>query len=319
MQEQWAEDFAERARAYWTEERTAQLIGSRRPAILPGDAPALLRALGLLHRDGSMPPDRVRKYRQINHMVAVMQPGLRALRDRFETVRILDAACGRSYLSTLLAWHFKHNWKHPVQILGVDFGAPLIEESRRRTALVGLEDVLRFEAAPLQGLDLGKVWNSAFGAIPTTDKGPVVHGVVSLHGCNTATDDAIALAVSEQAELIAVVPCCQSELSSKWANLPEETADGPFKPLQTSRHLRRTTAAHITDLFRLLLIRSAGYEATAIEFVPSEHTPKNTLLRALKTNEPNPKAQEQYEALKTLTGGAGIDLETQLQNKTQPR
>lgn len=302
MQEQWAARYADRAREYWTEARTRALIGDKRPAILPGEAPVLLRALGLLHRDGSMPPAQVRKYRQINHMIAVLQPSFRGLCARHPTVRIVDAACGRSYLSTLLAWHFRHNWQHPVQILGVDRNPALVEESSRRAALVGLDDVLRFAPGSLADFDVERGWAATFG-----EPGGHLHGLLSLHGCDTATDDALALGIRQGAEAIAVVPCCQAELSSGWTALVEEGA--PFSPLWGAPHLRRATAAHMTDLFRLLLLRGAGYEASAIEFVPSEHTPKNTLIRGLRRAATDPAARAQYDALKQATGGVGIRLE----------
>lgn len=296
MREEWAQDFREKATSYWTAERTRALVGSRRPAILPGDAPVLLRALGLLHRDGSMPPAQVRKYRQINHMVAVLQPSLRALRDRFSPVRLLDAACGRSYVSTLLAWHFRHNWQHPVEIVGVDRSEALVDESRRRAALVELDEVLRFEVASLDGLSVSAP----------------LHGVLSLHGCDTATDDALALALAHRVDMVAVVPCCQAELSSGWARLTESGVSGDFAPAWAGPHLRRATAAHVTDLFRLLLLRGAGYEASAIEFVPSEHTPKNTLIRGLRRSDGNLGALREYVALRAATGGVGIALERRL-------
>jgi SAM-dependent methyltransferase len=302
MREEWAARFAERAREYWTVARTRELIGDKRPAILPGEAPALLRALGLLHRDGSMPPAQVRKYRQINHMIAVLQPSFRGLCARFPTVRILDAACGRSYLSTLLAWHFRHNWQHPVQILGVDRNPALVDESSRRAAQVGLDDVLRFVPGSLADFDVERAWAATYG-----ESGGELHGLLSLHGCDTATDDALALGINQGAESIAVVPCCQAELASGWAALVTEGA--PFSPLWGAPHLRRATAAHMTDAFRLLLLRSAGYEASAIEFVSPEHTPKNTLIRGLRRSAADSTARVQYEALKEATGGVGIRLE----------
>ncbi len=306
MQQQWAADFTAKAQRYWTEERTRALVGNKRPLLLPAEAPMLLRVLGLLHRDASMPPGQVRKYRQINHMLTVLLPSLRVLRARCAKVRILDAACGRSYLSTLVAWHFKHRWKHPVEILGIDHSAALVEDSRRRTALIGLDELLRFEVAPLDGLEVEATWSAAFGQ----PSGPQpFHGLISLHACDTATDDAIALALAHEAEMIAVVPCCQAELAAGWAALAAKSAPGDFAPLWSGRHLSQSTGAHVTDLFRVLLLRAAGYEASAIEFVPSEHTPKNTLIRALRSSNGCPEALDQYRALKAATGGVGIGLE----------
>lgn len=311
MNAQWAAEFAAKARAYWTDERTRSLIGDKQLLILPGEAPLLLRALGLLHRDASMPPSLVRKYRQINHMVIVLLPSLRALRERFESVRILDAACGRSYLSTLLAWHFRNNWKHPVQILGVDHSPNLVDVSRRRAEQIGLQDVIRFDVASLQQLEVRDAWRRAWGQ---ADPQAPFHGLISLHGCDTATDAALGLALQHQAHMLAVVPCCQAELSSRWAELDAQDWPGAFAPVWAQGHLRRTTAANVTDMLRLLLVRSQGYEASALEFVPSEHTPKNTLIRGLRRQLPDPQADlaatAQYHALKDSTGGVGIHLET---------
>src|SRR5690606_21080366 len=82
MRARWAIELAAAARAHWTEERTRALTGGKRLAVLPAEAPVLLRALGLLHRDATMPPAQVRKFLQINHVVRVLEPALAALRAR---------------------------------------------------------------------------------------------------------------------------------------------------------------------------------------------------------------------------------------------
>jgi hypothetical protein len=265
--------------------------------------------MGLLHRDCSMPPAEVRKYRQINHMVAVLGPALRELRSGFPALRILDAGCGRSYLTLALAWCFKHIFQHPVEILGVDRNAALVEECRRRTALPELDDVLRYDCGPIAGLDIGGAWRRVFGGV---GEDPPVHAIVSLHACDTATDDAIALGVGSGAQLIAVAPCCQAELASKWQGLAEAGQRGQLAPIWSIPHLRQSTASCVTDTMRTLLLRAAGYDATALEFVPSTHTPKNTLIRAMKRRPGDAAALEEYRALKAATGGEGIALEKAL-------
>ena len=69
MREEWIKVFQARAKEFWTEERTRALIGDKKPPLLPAQAPVLLRALGLLNADASLPSTKVRKYRQINHML----------------------------------------------------------------------------------------------------------------------------------------------------------------------------------------------------------------------------------------------------------
>ena len=69
-----------------------------------------------------------------------------------------------------------------VRILGIDHNATLIDECRRRAEIAGLEEILRFEATDLK-LDLEAVWKRAFGLSLST-----LHGLFSLHACDTATD-----------------------------------------------------------------------------------------------------------------------------------
>ena len=59
---------------------------------------------------------------------------------------------------------------------------------------------------------------------------------------------------------------------------------------------------------RTLLLRSVGYEVRVVEFVPSQHTPKNTLIRAMRRGGPDREARRAYEALCEATGGVGIGL-----------
>lgn len=306
--DRWATEFAARARAYWTEARTAELARGKALLLPPAEAAVLLRALGLLHQDASMPPPQVRKYFQINHMVALLGPGLRELRARHPTIRLLDAGCGRSYLTLLIAWCAKHVWAHPVEVLGVDRNPAVIEEGRRRTQLAQLDEVVRFEAGALDALDARAAWIRAFGECDER----AVHGVIALHACDTATCEALALGIALDAELIAVAPCCQAELARAWAALDERGEAGAFAPIWGAPHLRRETAADITDAMRMLLVRAAGYEVLAMEFVPAEHTRKNTLIRAIKRSSGDAGARAAYEALCAATGGAGIALAARL-------
>jgi SAM-dependent methyltransferase len=286
----WAAELEARASAYWTAERTAQLLDGKHAVITPRDGAILLRALGLMRDDASIPPAQVRKYFQINHMVALLGPALRELRAR-PSIRLLDAGCGRSYLTLLLAWCARHVWRHPLEVIGIDRDPQVIAEARRRTELAGLDDIVRFEVGDV-----------------ATMRPAGVHGVVALHACDTATCDALALGVELEAEMLAVAPCCQAELARGWASLAERGIAGAFAPVWGAPHLRRETAADITDAMRVELLRAAGYEVTAMEFVPAEHTRKNTLIRAIRHGTPDPRGRATYEALRDATGGVDITL-----------
>ncbi len=302
MRGAWAAEITGRARAHWTPERIARLSRGKTLLLPPVAAAPLLRAMSLLSADGSMPPDRVRKYLQVNHMVAVLGPSLRELRAarEGEPVRLIDAACGRSYLALLLAWCFRDLWGHPVEVLGIDRNEALVARCRQDAELAGLGDVVRHEAGSLAALDVRGAWERAFGAAPEID------GVVALHACDTATDDAITLALSLEARLCAVAPCCHAELARAWSELPPGT--GPFAAIHRTPHLRREAAATVTDTMRALVLRASGYEVWPLEFVPSEHTPKNTLIRAMRRGAPDAAAAGELAALVAATGGREIAL-----------
>ena len=101
--DRWAAELAARARAYWTEARTAELARGKALLVPPAEAAPLLRALGLLDHNASLPPSRVPKYFQIKHMLALLAPALRELRAQHPVIHLLDAGCGRSYLTLLIA------------------------------------------------------------------------------------------------------------------------------------------------------------------------------------------------------------------------
>jgi SAM-dependent methyltransferase len=252
VREGWEKELTARARAYWTEARTRELAGDKQLLLPPAEAAPLLRAIGLIRADASMPPPQVRKYFQCNQMVKLLEPAMRELCARRAITRIVDAGCGRSYLSLLLAWVYRG----AVEVVGVDRNAKIIDECRRRTEIAGLDDVVRFEV----------------GGIDELSAEP--HAVISLHACDTATCDAIALGVARGADLIAVAPCCQAELARGWAALahgglgtasaereppgvsprsrrepasPGANNDGTgaFGPIWRAPHLRRETAADI--------------------------------------------------------------------------
>ena len=302
--QRWAEDFSARAAAWWTPERTRAQLGDKRILLPPAESGPLLRALRLLTRDATMPPDRVRKYLQINHMIALLEPAFLDLARRHPVVRILDAGCGASYLTLLLAWCYAHRWRHPAQIVGVDRNPDVIERCRASAAMVLLDDVVRFDVASMDGLDVAATWGRSFG-----DARGGLHALVALHACDTASDDALALGIAEGADFIGVAPCCQAELARSWEKLADAGATGPFAPVWASRHLRREAGATMTDALRTLLLRGCGYDVTPLEFTPTAHTPKNTLLRAVRGQA---GSFGEYLALREILGGASIALERAL-------
>ena len=303
-------------------------------------------------------------------MVTLLSAQLRDVFAKHQPVRIVDVGCGRSYLTVVLAWIAKYQWQVPVQVLGIDRNADVIEECYRRVRLLQLDECVRFQHASVEDFAPAAAWAATFSvpdagdalaidaaaalpdpahvsasldparasaspnpahgsASPDTahasaslvaDRTPddatapafAIHAVIALHACDTATCDALALAIRVAADLIAVAPCCQAEVARGWAAIAEGGGRGAFAAIWHTPHLRRETGADLTDAMRSVLLRSAGYQVSAIEFVPSDHTRKNTLIRAVRNPDVTPAARQafrdEYDALVEVTGGVGISL-----------
>ncbi len=291
----WLTAFNERAEDYWDEKRLHDLLQGKQLTVTPANAAPLLRVLGLLHRDASMPDKERRKFFQLNHMIRALRPAFEELEG---PITIVDAGCGRAYLTLALSWWLQTSGRQ-ARVVGIERRADLVEESQRRAADLGLENAQFLEGdlhAPPESLaDLD------------------VSAVLGLHACDTATDAAIRIGLHHNAQLIAVAPCCHAELAAGWKALEDSGEQGAWAPIWGAPHLRRETAASITDTYRMLLMRAAGYDVAAVEFVASNHTPKNTLIRGMKRHDVQPEFAHQYEELRESTGGVGIRLEHALQ------
>jgi hypothetical protein len=124
--------------------------------------------------------------------------------------------------------------------------------------------------------------------------------VIALHACDTATDDALALGLRAQSRLIVAVPCCHHHVQ---AQLAKRQAPTPYTVLMQYGLLHQRMGDWLTDAFRTLILRLHGYKVDVIEFVGSEHTPKNLMLRAVKTtNQPPAGLRAEYDALKSIWG-----------------
>ena len=282
-------EFLMTAKKYWTPEQTTKLMGTKKYPITPLSAPYLLRILGILNADSSISPNNMHKFIQINHMFTLIEPHISELISRHKLVNILDAGCGKSYMTFLLAWFFKDK----AHTYGVDNNKKLVQDCEAKSKLLEYNSFLHFEAQSLLNLE----W--------TQESRP--HSVISLHACDTATDMALAFAIKQKSDFIAVAPCCQAELARKWKEAP--TSPHPLNPVFHTPQLRREVAAQFTDTLRVCLLRANGYEVTCTEFVESSHTPKNRLITCVRRGNYLKSAQVEYEELKTYLGGHSIMLE----------
>lgn len=256
---------------------------ARKDLPLPAERPdQFLIGLGIMNPQGTVNPSMADKFAQINEFLKLLEHTgtLDAIGSR--PIGILDAGCGSSYLS-FAVYHFLNRIRGiPAMLTGVDHNAKLIEKSNRLAADLGF--AMGFEATPISRYQ------------PPT--APDI--LLALHACDTATDDALALGIRQHASLIMAVPCCHHHLHAQLG-----TAE-PFGPVMQHGILRKRFADILTDTFRAQILRLCGYRTDAVEFVSSEHTDRNLLLRAVRrrvepeeaSGRPEQRMFREYEALK---------------------
>ncbi len=297
------DDILKQIKTYWTPDRLKNLTNGKNWLVTPESAPDLLTAIGLMRSDGVISRDHVRKLAQVNHMVSLIRPQLEELRTRHSVVRVFDACCGTSYLSLTVAYILQKVWKHPSLVLGLDMNPKVIATSEHRAKELGLDQVIKFVTGKVGESPIADLFGKEFGE----ESAGRPHLLISLHACDQASDYAIAAGVKAEADILALAPCCHGELSRIWQNLPK--GDSPLTPVFQTPNVRREVAAHLTDMLRMLLVRSRGYEVTATEFVPSEHTPKNRLILAERRGKYHTPSLVAYEKLADEINGKGIALE----------
>lgn len=225
-----------------------------------------LRDLGVMTQEGKIVRSRFDKFRQINRYLEFIEDVLPKLpKDR--EITILDFGCGKSYL-TFAMYYFLHEMRgYEVRMVGLDLKEDVIGHCNALAEKYGY-DHLRFLT----------------GDIAQYEGMTKVDMVVTLHACDTATDYALAKAVSWGADVILSVPCCQHELNRQIEN-------DILSPVLSYGLLKERMAALVTDGLRAEYLKKEGYDTQILEFIDMEHTPKNILIRAVKTGK---KAENQH-------------------------
>ena len=121
--------------------------------------------------------------------------------------------------------------------------------------------------------------------------------VISLHACDTATDFALAKAIQNNAKVIFAVPCCQHELNAQIRKNAEKITakNNPVFPMFDYGIVTEKFTSLLTDTVRSKILEKHGYKVNVEEFIDTEHTPKNILIKAVKTALPAEKMQEKIK------------------------
>ena len=252
--------------------------------IRPTQSVELLKELHILTRDGKLNQDSRRKLKQVNHLVQFIEPLLKEVLDRKESMILVDHGAGKSYLGFILNDLFCKLQNKSTHIIGIEVREDLVKSSQE------LAERLHFDNMSFLHLSAENSLTSSL--IPTE-----VDVVTALHACNTATDDAIRFALAKKAKHVVLVPCCQAEVAAslrktKAQSLKNELSEIWRHPIHT-----REFGSHITNVLRCLQLESHGFDVMVTELVGWEHSMKNELIIATQKNLPGKKAGERKAKL----------------------
>ncbi len=255
-----------------------------------GDKIDFLIELGLMSADRKILKSSYNKFKQINKYLEFIDDVIEDLKNKKlidNHINVLDFGCGKSYLTFALYYYLK-NYRQ-----GLTF------------SIVGLDlkkDVIEFCNKLAKKLDY-KNLEFLNGNIKDYDKTKEVDLVFSLHACNNATDYSLEKALSLNAKAILAVPCCHHEFFEKIQKNKNSDFYNTLKIMANNGVILDKFATLATDSFRSLTLELCGYKTKMIEFIDMEHTPKNILIKAIKSKSSDLKEKlKEYNKLKKFLG-----------------
>jgi len=185
---------------------------------------------------------------------------------------IVDLGCGHAYL-TFAAHQFLRSQGIPVKVIGIDIRTQARDRNNQIAKDLGIESTIEFRAEEISETKLEKA-----------------DVAIALHACDTATDDAIAWTINNEAKLALLAPCCHHDIQAQMNEIPE-----PWSLVTRNGIMKERLGDLLTDAIRMQIMKLRGYRVEAIEFIGGEHTPRNLMIRAVKTGAtPDPSDEAKY-------------------------
>ena len=255
-----------------------------------GDKIDFLIELGLMSVEGKILKSSYNKFKQINKYLEFIDDVIEELKAKkliTNHINVLDFGCGKSYLTFALYYYLKNYRKDlTFSIVGLDLKKDVIEFCNKLAKKLNYEN--------LEFLN---------GNIKDYDKSKEVDLVFSLYACNNATDYSLEKALSLDAKAILAVPCCHHEFFEKIQKNKNSEFHNTLKIMADNGVVLDKFATLATDSFRSLSLELCGYKTKMIEFIDMEHTPKNILIKAIKSKSSNLKEKlVEYNKLKEFLG-----------------
>ena len=269
------------------------------------DSAALLKTIGLADGSGKIRASMRGKYDQVNEFLKVVKETVQPTDEPFTVV---DCGCGKAYLTISLYFYLTEVLKFPnVKVIGIDRRSDVVAAAKKMAAQLDVADRVLFVEADLNEFQISDLKSQIDGSVTSQSNNRTVEQsnnrtfehlnnvsmVVSLHACDTATDEALAKGVEWKARYILSAPCCQHELQKVIGAARPESApyQGTFDGLLRQSILRERLCDILTDSFRAMILRILGFKVQVIEFVSSEATARNIMLKCeygVKPGQPGP-------------------------------
>lgn len=240
---------------------TRELSHDRQKQRMLPESNQIFKALEMSDMLGRIKPTKMDKYKQVDEFLRLMNQLIDGQLSDQKDISIVDLGCGHAYL-TFAVQEFLKNKFQKVSILGVD-------------ERVDSKDHNEKVAVKL------KVQSSFIAAKIADTPNQKVDIAIALHACDTATDDAISWAVKNNAKVIMAAPCCMHQLQTQIKDSPE-----PWALLTKYGLVKERLIDLITDSLRAQILKLLGYKVDIVEFIGGEHTARNILIRAVKSDLP---------------------------------
>jgi len=218
---------------------------------------SFLIEVGISDHKGNIKPSMQDKYRQVEEFLRILEP---VLTEKKKKLSVVDLGCGHAYL-TFAAHQYLQKKGIDAHVTGIDVREASLDRNNAIAKKLGINDSIEFRAEEISETTI----TSADIAI-------------ALHACDTTTDDAIAWGVQRNVEILLIAPCCHHDLQVQMQEIPE-----PWPMVTRHGIMRERLGDLLTDSFRTQILKLLGYRVDAIEFVGGEHTPRNLMIRAIKT------------------------------------
>lgn len=263
-----------------------ELSHDRSKARLLDASDPFLIAIGISDAQGEVKPSKSDKYMQVEEFLRILAPTLAgaisaghiAQPTEAKPLTIVDLGCGHAYL-TFAAHQYLRSQGIPVKVIGIDIRPAARDRNNEIASQLGISSSIEFRAEEI-----------ADTTLTTADV------AIALHACDTATDDAIAWAINTDAKLALIAPCCHHDIQAQMNEIPE-----PWSLITRNGIMKERLGDLLTDALRMQIMKLRGYRVEAIEFVGGEHTPRNLMIRAVKTGAPADKNEAaKYEQMLSL-------------------